>query len=71
MSLSSQQAAGSMRPDAKLTASDGATSDNFGYSVAISGDTVVVEHPSAPFRARRMCLSSREAAGPLRPRQPS
>ncbi len=27
---------------AKLTASDGATSDYFGYSVAISGDTIVV-----------------------------
>ncbi len=28
--------------DAKLTASDGATDDRFGISVAVSGDTVVV-----------------------------
>jgi MYXO-CTERM domain-containing protein len=28
--------------NAKLTASDGAASDNFGFSVAVSGDTVVV-----------------------------
>jgi hypothetical protein len=27
---------------AKLTASDGASDDHFGYSVSISGDTVVV-----------------------------
>ncbi|MDE2180270.1 MAG: FG-GAP repeat protein, partial [candidate division NC10 bacterium] len=32
---------------AKLTASDGAASDNFGYSVAIDGDTVVVGVPYA------------------------
>ncbi len=33
---------------AKLTASDGATLDWFGYSVAISGDTVVVGAPGGP-----------------------
>ena len=31
-----------MTQTAKLTASDGAAGDYFGYSVAISGDTVVV-----------------------------
>ena len=34
--------AGSLTPDAQLTASDGAASDSFGFSVAVSGDTVVV-----------------------------
>ena len=34
--------AGSLTPDAKLTAFDGAASDSFGFSVAVSGDTVVV-----------------------------
>jgi len=32
---------------AKLTASDGTLNDNFGWSVAISGDTVVVGSPNA------------------------
>jgi FG-GAP repeat protein len=32
--------AGALNEDAKLTASDGAGGDNFGYSVAVSGDTV-------------------------------
>ncbi|MDD5559066.1 choice-of-anchor tandem repeat GloVer-containing protein [Candidatus Methylomirabilis sp.] len=36
---------------AKLTASDGAASDQFGYSVAISGDTIVVGVPSADIGA--------------------
>ncbi len=31
-----------MTQTAKLTASDAAANDNFGYSVAISGDTAVV-----------------------------
>ena len=34
--------AGSLTQDAKLTASDGVASDQFGLSVAVSGDTVVV-----------------------------
>ena len=34
--------AGSLTQTAKLTASDGAAGDQFGYSVAVSGDTVVV-----------------------------
>jgi hypothetical protein len=34
---------------AKLTASDGQTGDAFGYSVAISGNTVVVGAPAAAF----------------------
>jgi hypothetical protein len=33
--------------EAKLTASDGTSSSNFGYSVAVSGDTVVVGVPNA------------------------
>jgi hypothetical protein len=36
-----------MTETAKLTASDGAVDDQFGYSVAISGDTVVVGAPLA------------------------
>ena len=35
--------------DAKLTASDGATGDQLGYSVGISGDTVVAGAPKANF----------------------
>jgi Ca2+-binding RTX toxin-like protein len=35
-------AAVTVTEEAKLTASDGATRDNFGYSVAINGDTAVV-----------------------------
>lgn len=31
----------------KLTAADAATSDNFGYSVSVSGDTIVVGTPNA------------------------
>jgi len=38
---------------AKLTASDGAAADNFGFSVAISGDTVVVGAPFDDIRANR------------------
>ena len=34
--------AGSLNEDAKLTASDGAEDDQFGCSVAVSGDTIVV-----------------------------
>ena len=34
--------AGPLTEDAKLTASDGAINDKFGFSVAVSGDTVVV-----------------------------
>src|SRR5436190_7698821 len=34
--------AGTWTQQAKLLASDGATADKFGYSVAISGDTIVV-----------------------------
>ncbi|MBM3949001.1 MAG: hypothetical protein FJ312_07155, partial [SAR202 cluster bacterium] len=36
------QAAGPDTQQAKLTASDGAADDLFGYSVAVSGDTAVV-----------------------------
>jgi uncharacterized protein (DUF2345 family) len=36
---------GNLTQDAKLTASDGAAGDEFGVSVAISGDTVVVGAP--------------------------
>jgi len=38
---------GSMSQTAKLRASDGVTDDRFGFSVAISGDTVMVGAPSA------------------------
>ena len=37
--------AGILTESAKLTAADGTANDNFGYSVAISGDTVVVGAP--------------------------
>ena len=50
----------------KLTASDAAAHDNFGDSVAISGDNVVAGSPlmmmRAPIRVQPMCLS--EAAAP-------
>jgi uncharacterized protein (DUF2345 family) len=36
---------GNLTETTKLTASDGATFDNFGFSVAVSGDTVVVGAP--------------------------
>ena len=36
-----------MTQTAKLTASDGAADDDFGYSVSISGNTVVVGAPYA------------------------
>ena len=36
---------GALTESAKLTASDGAPSDSFGFSVAVSGDTVVVGAP--------------------------
>jgi hypothetical protein len=35
-----------VNPDRKLTASDGAESDNFGNSVAVSGSTIVLGSPS-------------------------
>jgi hypothetical protein len=38
--------AGTLTQDAKLTSSDGSNFDHFGYSVAISGDTIVVGAPS-------------------------
>ena len=38
---------------AKLTASDGAAGDNFGYSVAISGSTAVVGRPTRTPRPGR------------------
>jgi uncharacterized protein (DUF2345 family) len=38
---------GNLTETAKLTASDGAVADEFGFSVAISGDTVVVGAPFA------------------------
>jgi hypothetical protein len=37
--------AGPLTEQAKLTASDGAVGDQFGFSVAVSGDTVVVGAP--------------------------
>jgi hypothetical protein len=37
---------GTWSQQAELTASDGASSDNFGYSVAVSGNTIVVGAPS-------------------------
>ena len=40
---------GALTENAKLTASDGAADDRFGFSVAISGDTVVAGAPSAAF----------------------
>jgi len=58
---------GDLSEDAKLTASDGAGADQFGISVAVSGDTVVVgayfDDIGANFKARPMCLSSRLGAG--------
>ena len=41
---------------AKLTASDGANGDQFGVSVAISGDTVVVGTGDDSVKARRIYL---------------
>ena len=47
---------------AKLTASDGAAGDQFGHSVAVSGDTVVVGAEAfigaTDTGARHTCLSS-------------
>ena len=45
---------------AKLTSSDGAANDEFGYSVAVSGATIVAGAPSAAlagnnYRVRRTC----------------
>ena len=41
-------AGGNFTQEAKLTASDGAASDFFGYSVAVSGDTAVIGSVQAP-----------------------
>lgn len=51
-----QKVGNSWSQTARLTASDGAALDRFGYSVAVSGDTTIV---SAPFRD----LGGREDAG--------
>ena len=59
--------------EAKLTASDGAANDNFGCSVSISGNTVVVGAPtqrSAATAARGRPTCSRSPA-PVGPRPPS
>ncbi|MCP4373695.1 MAG: hypothetical protein GY797_37180, partial [Deltaproteobacteria bacterium] len=56
-----------MPQTAKLTASDGAAGDHFGYSVAVSGDTVVAgavgDDDTAVGQARPTCLRNRGAAG--------
>jgi hypothetical protein len=41
-------AGGSFTQQAKLLANDGAASDFFGYSLAISGDSIIVGAPAAP-----------------------
>ena len=59
---------------AKLTASDAAAMDFFGYSVAIDGGTIVVG-PTRPAycqqRGSRPTSSSRPTAAPRTPRWPS
>ena len=54
--------AASVTEDAKLTASDGAADDWFGYSVSVSGDTAVVgarilDWPGPFFLARRRSIA--------------
>ena len=55
-----RDAAGTWTQTAKLTASDGGAFDVFGYSVAISGDTIVV---GAYFNANAAYVFRRDAAG--------
>lgn len=43
------ESGGTWSQQAELTASDGATDDQFGYSVAVSGSTIVVGAPQHPF----------------------
>ena len=45
--IGAAQAAGPLDQQAKLTASDGAAGDSFGFSVAVSGDTAVVGDSNA------------------------
>jgi hypothetical protein len=52
---------GALNETAKLTASDGAASDWFGYSVAISGDTVVVG--TQPYSAGAVYIFTKPGAG--------
>ena len=53
---------------AELTASDAAANDRFGWSVAISGSTVVVGASGKnPTPGRRMCSCGRGRPGPSRP----
>ena len=50
---------------AKLTASDAAANDEFGGSVAVSGDTAVVGRTARTrSRVRPMCSCARGARGP-------
>ena len=63
--------ASSNSPTATLTASDGATGDNFGASVSISGNTVVValktpRSAATANRARPTCSWSRARGGRAR-----
>ena len=57
-----------MTQTAKLTASDGAADDDFGYSVSISGNTVVVgalapRSAATPARGRPTCSLSPAPVG--------
>ena len=52
---------------AELTASDGAAFDNFGYSVALSGDTALVGAPARGQRQPRLGLRLRALGHHLEP----